>query len=98
MADGVRRFAVQFPCVRMRENLGGERAIVITATQPPGAEMALATCMDALGRLHANVPFTMAALQYAFQHSKITLVEQEGSGIVAAESRLVGLDGRKLGG
>jgi hypothetical protein len=94
--DSARRFQIQFPVVTMRENLGGKRALVIVATQPPGADLVLATCMDIDGKLHGNVPFQKNALMYAFQHNKITLVEVDGSGLVAPSAGLVDLMGKPL--
>lgn len=93
-----RRFVARFPGVKMPEHLGGQRAIVILSSKPTGADdnLVLATCMDINGRMHANVPFSMAAIRYAAANGAITFVETTDGGLSAPLSGLVGLDGKKL--
>lgn len=91
------RFVVRFPCVTLPENLGGRRALVFMSAKPKGADerLVLATCMDILGRMHGNVPFSMDAIKYAAETAAVTLVEMQGS-IAAPMAGLVGMDGRPL--
>jgi hypothetical protein len=92
-----RRFVVRFPCITLGEHLGGQRALVFMSARPKGADenLVLATCMDINGRMHGNVPTSMAAIKYASENGAITLVEMP-SGVAAPMAGLVGLDGKKL--
>lgn len=91
------RFVTRFPCVVMPDHLGGRRAIILYCQKPPGADdnLVLATCVDIVGRTHGNVPFSAAAIRYAFEKNYVTLVEMHGS-IAAPMAGLVGMDGRPL--
>lgn len=92
-----KRFVVRFPCVVLPENLGGRRALVFMSGKPKGADdnLVLATCMDVMGRLHGNVPFSMDAIKYAAETAAVTLMEVE-SGLSAPLAGLVGADGKPL--
>lgn len=93
------RFAVRFPCVTLPENLGGRRALVFMSAKPKGADekLVLATCMDVLGRMHGNVPFSMDAIRYAAETAAVTLIEVVGEGGAQVPmGGLVGMDGRPL--
>lgn len=91
------RFLIRFPCVRLPENLGGRRALVFLSAKPKGADerLVLATCMDVLGRMHGNVPFSMDAIKYASQTAAVTLMEVARD-IAAPMGGLVGMDGKPL--
>lgn len=92
-----RRFVVRFPCITLGEHLGGKRALVFMSAKPQGADdnLVLATCMDIDGRMHGNVPVSLASIRYASMNGAITLVEMP-SGVEAPMAGLVGMDGKKL--
>lgn len=60
------KFKVAFPDVRLPENRGGRRAIVVFAVRHKNDfTMCLATCIDDQGTPHVQVPFLLSEIRQA---------------------------------
>lgn len=93
-------FKLRFPSMKLPENYGGRRCVILFAVGTQHAATVQATCIDIAGTPHFNVPLLMAEVREAAQRP-ICLVEDPSQQAAPMVNRsggagLVGPNGQPL--